>query len=74
MRQCIPRYQDLIHNEIANLCDRIGCDVHDVAMAMGMDNASANVSCSPAGFRRLLFSKDNTALASVAKHFGAARW
>jgi len=25
-------------NEIANLCDAIGCDVHDVARGMGMDN------------------------------------
>ncbi len=24
-------------NEIANLCERIGCDVHDVARAIGMD-------------------------------------
>jgi len=24
-------------NEVANLCDKIGCDVHDVARAMGMD-------------------------------------
>ena len=24
-------------NEIANLCEEIGCDVHDVAKAMGMD-------------------------------------
>ena len=24
-------------NEIANLCDSIGCDVHDVARAIGMD-------------------------------------
>ncbi len=25
-------------NEIANLCDLIGCDVHDVSRGMGMDN------------------------------------
>ena len=25
-------------NEIANLCDAIGCDVHDVARGLGMDN------------------------------------
>ena len=25
-------------NEVANLCDAIGCDVHDVARGMGMDN------------------------------------
>ena len=24
-------------NEVANLCEKIGCDVHDVARAMGMD-------------------------------------
>ena len=24
-------------NEIANLCEKIGCDVHDVARAIGMD-------------------------------------
>src|SRR5258708_18927038 len=29
-------------NEIANLCDQIGCDVHDVARAMGMDRRIVN--------------------------------
>ncbi len=29
-------------NEIANLCDKIGCDVHDVARGMGMDKRIGN--------------------------------
>ncbi len=59
-------------NEIANLCDRIGCDVHDVARAMGMDNRIGRYFLHPGpGYGGSCFPKDTTALVSVAKEYGA---
>jgi UDPglucose 6-dehydrogenase len=59
-------------NEIANLCDRIGCDVHDVARAMGMDNRIGRYFLHPGpGYGGSCFPKDTTALVSVAKRYGA---
>lgn len=59
-------------NEIANLCDRIGCDVHDVARAIGMDNRIGRKFLHPGpGFGGSCFPKDTTALLSVAREFGA---
>ncbi|MDQ3685562.1 MAG: UDP-glucose/GDP-mannose dehydrogenase family protein [Acidobacteriota bacterium] len=57
-------------NEIANLCDRIGCDVHDVARAMGMDNRIGRTFLHPGpGFGGSCFPKDTSALVSVARQF-----
>jgi UDPglucose 6-dehydrogenase len=57
-------------NEIANLCDRIGCDVHDVARAMGMDNRIGRKFLHPGpGFGGSCFPKDTTALLSVARRY-----
>lgn len=57
-------------NEIANLCDRIGCDVHDVARAMGMDRRIGNKFLHPGpGFGGSCFPKDTQALASVAREY-----
>jgi UDPglucose 6-dehydrogenase len=59
-------------NEIANLCDRIGCDVHDVARAIGMDNRIGRYFLHPGpGYGGSCFPKDTTALLSVAKEYGA---
>ncbi len=59
-------------NEVANLCDRIGCDVHDVARAMGMDNRIGRYFLHPGpGYGGSCFPKDTTALLSVAKDYGA---
>lgn len=59
-------------NEIANLCDRIGCDVHDVAKAIGMDKRIGSKFLHPGpGFGGSCFPKDTQALASVARHFGS---
>jgi len=59
-------------NEIANLCDRIGCDVHDVARAMGMDNRIGRFFLHPGpGYGGSCFPKDTTALLSVANEYGA---
>ena len=58
-------------NEIANLCDRIGCDVHDVARGMGMDRRIGGKFLHPGpGFGGSCFPKDTQALQSVAKQFG----
>ena len=59
-------------NEVANLCDRIGCDVHDVARAIGMDNRIGRYFLHPGpGYGGSCFPKDTTALLSVAKEYGA---
>lgn len=58
-------------NEIANLCERIGCDVHDVAKAIGMDRRIGSKFLHPGpGFGGSCFPKDTRALASVAQAFG----
>lgn len=59
-------------NEIANLCEKIGCDVHDVARAMGMDKRIGSKFLHPGpGFGGSCFPKDTRALASVARQFGS---
>jgi len=59
-------------NEIANLCERIGCDVHDVARGIGMDKRIGSKFLHPGpGFGGSCFPKDTRALASVAHQFGA---
>jgi UDPglucose 6-dehydrogenase len=59
-------------NEIANLCDRIGCDVHDVARAMGMDKRIGGKFLHPGpGYGGSCFPKDTSALISVAQKYGA---
>lgn len=58
-------------NEIATLCERIGCDVHDVARAIGMDRRIGSKFLHPGpGFGGSCFPKDTQALASVAREFG----
>jgi UDPglucose 6-dehydrogenase len=58
-------------NEIANLCDAIGCDVHDVARGMGMDNRIGRKFLHPGpGYGGSCFPKDTRALTSVADQFG----
>jgi UDPglucose 6-dehydrogenase len=57
-------------NEIANLCERIGCDVHEVARAIGMDRRIGAKFLHPGpGFGGSCFPKDARALSSIAKQY-----
>jgi UDPglucose 6-dehydrogenase len=58
-------------NEVANLCDAIGCDVHDVARGMGMDNRIGKKFLHPGpGYGGSCFPKDTRALTTVADQYG----
>src|SRR6476660_2806968 len=60
-------------NEVANLCDKIGCDVHDVARAMGMDRRIGSKFLHPGpGFGGSCFPKDTRALSTVARQYDSA--
>ena len=57
-------------NEIANLCEKIGCDVHEVARAIGMDRRIGAKFLHPGpGFGGSCFPKDARALSSIAKQY-----
>jgi UDPglucose 6-dehydrogenase len=57
-------------NEIANLCERVGCDVHDVARAIGMDGRIGRKFLHPGpGFGGSCFPKDTRALISIARQY-----
>jgi len=58
-------------NEIANLCDAIGCDVHDVARGMGMDNRIGRKFLHPGpGYGGSCFPKDTKAFTKVGDKYG----
>jgi UDPglucose 6-dehydrogenase len=57
-------------NEISNICERVGADVHDVAKGMGLDNRIGRkfLHAGP-GFGGSCFPKDTHALVAIAaKH------
>ncbi|MDQ3798830.1 MAG: UDP-glucose/GDP-mannose dehydrogenase family protein [Acidobacteriota bacterium] len=57
-------------NEIANLCDAIGCDVHDVARGIGMDNRIGRKFLHPGpGYGGSCFPKDTRAFTKVGDQF-----
>jgi UDPglucose 6-dehydrogenase len=59
-------------NEIANLCERVGCDVHDVARAIGMDKRiGAKFLHAGPGFGGSCFPKDTAALSVIGKLFSS---
>lgn len=59
-------------NQIADLCEKTGGDVHDVARALGMDRRIGPKFLHPGpGFGGSCFPKDVRALAAFARRFGA---
>ncbi|HXI01573.1 MAG TPA: UDP-glucose/GDP-mannose dehydrogenase family protein [Candidatus Saccharimonadales bacterium] len=58
-------------NEMANLCDLVGADVHTLARGMGLDNRIGRKFLHPGpGFGGSCFPKDTAAVARIAKEHG----
>ncbi len=59
-------------NEIANLCEKVGCDVHEVARAIGMDRRIGGKFLHPGpGFGGSCFPKDTLALSFIARQYSS---
>ena len=59
-------------NEIANLCEFVGADVHDVARAMGLDGRISSKFLHPGpGYGGSCFPKDTHALAATGQKYGS---
>jgi UDPglucose 6-dehydrogenase len=58
-------------NEIANLCDAVGADVHDVSRAMGLDGRIGRKFLHPGpGYGGSCFPKDTLSLLHFSRGFG----
>lgn len=58
-------------NEMANLCEVVGADVHVVARAMGLDGRISNKFLHPGpGFGGSCFPKDSSSLVSFSREVG----
>lgn len=59
-------------NEVADLCEKVGADVHDVARGMGLDGRIGRKFLHPGpGYGGSCFPKDTLALARTAQDAGA---
>ncbi len=59
-------------NEVANLCEKVGCDVHEVARGIGMDRRIGSKFLHPGpGFGGSCFPKDTRALAVIGRQYGS---
>lgn len=58
-------------NEVAQVCDRVGADVHDVAKGMGLDGRIGRKFLHPGpGYGGSCFPKDTSALVDIAEKAG----
>jgi len=59
-------------NEMANLCEKVGADVQDVARGIGLDGRIGRKFLQPGpGYGGSCFPKDTLALARIAQDYGA---
>jgi UDPglucose 6-dehydrogenase len=59
-------------NEMADLCERAGADVHDIARGIGFDGRIGRKFLHPGpGFGGSCFPKDTLALVRIAQEYGA---
>jgi len=59
-------------NEIADLCEKVGADVHDVARGIGLDGRIGRKFLHPGpGYGGSCFPKDTLALVRTAQEYGA---
>ena len=59
-------------NEIADLCEKVGADVHDVARGIGLDGRIGRKFLHPGpGYGGSCFPKDTKALVKIARDAGA---
>lgn len=59
-------------NEIADLCEKVGADVHDVARGIGLDGRIGKKFLHPGpGYGGSCFPKDTLALVKTARDYGA---
>lgn len=59
-------------NEIADLCEKVGADVHDVARGIGLDGRIGKKFLHPGpGYGGSCFPKDTLALVKTAQEYGA---
>jgi UDPglucose 6-dehydrogenase len=58
-------------NEMATLCEKVGADVHDVAIGMGLDTRIGPkfLQAGP-GYGGSCFPKDTSAMADIARRYG----
>jgi UDPglucose 6-dehydrogenase len=58
-------------NEMANICEKVGADVHKVAKGMGLDKRIGSKFLHPGpGFGGSCFPKDTRAISQIAKEHG----
>lgn len=59
-------------NEVADICERAGADVHDVARGIGLDGRIGRKFLHPGpGFGGSCFPKDTLAMVRIAQDYGA---
>jgi UDPglucose 6-dehydrogenase len=59
-------------NEMADICERVGADVHDVARGIGLDGRIGRKFLHPGpGFGGSCFPKDTLAMVRIAQDYGA---